>query len=152
MAQIDTRPGCKMPRCRNRAEKGGYCKDHKTEIKYKSREYDARRDQKKVKVYNSNRWKKTRLRVLEDRPLCTRCENLSIITPAVMVDHLVGFIDENDVHAWDHNYLFPLCSKCHGIVTAKEKRINFLQMPLIEAVFLKYEGIRSAITDTTIYI
>ncbi len=139
MAQIDTRPPCKSARCKNRAEKGGYCDDHKASRNARHSIYSKlKRDPKKTKVYGSQRWKKKSKRVLSERPLCTVHDAQNKIVAAVLVDHLVGFIDENDPHAWDDNYLFPLCTKCHAIVTAKERYINFLQMPYNEALFVKY--------------
>ena len=153
MAFIDDRPNCKDPRCRNRAEKGGYCDDHKTDRNERHKEYnDFKRDPAKVKVYNSQRWKKLRTRIIDSNPLCTRCEPNGKLTPANLVDHLVGFVDENDPHAWDPDYLFPLCTRCHAIVTAKERYTNFLKMPLVEAVFLKYDGAIPRDYDHTIRI
>ncbi len=55
-----------------------------------------------------------------------------------MVDHLFGFIDENDSNAWNEEVLFPLCNKCHSIVTALEKTINFIDYDLESAIFVKY--------------
>ncbi len=153
MAQIDTRPGCKDPRCRNRATKGGYCDDHKVDRNERHSIYSQfKRDPKKTNVYGSQRWKKKSKKTLSERPLCTRCKALNKIVPAVLVDHLVGFIDENDPHAWDDSYLYPLCTKCHAIVTAKERHTNFLSMPFLEAVFIKYDGAIPGIQDQTAYI
>ena len=145
MAFVDSRPPCKIPNCRKRAEKFGLCSEHKTQTE------KPNRDAKKTKVYNSYRWKQTRKRVMSKNPICVRCDALGFIRPAVLIDHLFGFKDENDVHAWEDPFLFPLCAKCHGVVTSKEKYINFLQMPLNEAVFLKYDG-HIQKTDNTIHI
>jgi hypothetical protein len=69
-----------------------------------------------------------------------------------MVDHLVGFKNKEDPHAWDENYLYPLCNLCHGVVTGKEKHVDFSKMPLEKAVFSKYDGADLKKEDPTIYI
>jgi len=139
MATIDRRSGCKFYGCKNRADFGGYCKDHKIESSVRHKDYNKfSRNKEKGKVYGSARWKKLRLRVLQLQPLCSRCLGLSRFNPADMVDHTVGFTDKDDPNAWDIKKLYPLCNKCHAIVTEKEKHINFLTMSLNEAVLLKY--------------
>jgi len=153
MAFVDNRSGCKSSGCRNRATSGGYCDDHKTEQPDRHAFYNkTKRDPEKVKVYNSHKWKKTRRRILEKYPLCVRCNALGKYRSAQMVDHLVGFKNERDPHAWDPDFLFPLCNQCRGIVTGKEKHVNFLDMSLNEAIYLKYDGADQKPPDDTIYI
>ena len=153
MATIDTRPGCRNPKCKNRAIKSGYCSDHQSHANDRHHEYNKfKRDPKKVAVYNSYKWKQTRRRILEKYPLCTRCQALGKYTGAQMVDHLVGFTDKEDPHAWDELYLYPLCNLCHGIVTGKEKHTNFLNMSLVKAIYLKYDGADPHPSDVSIYL
>ena len=141
MAFIDLRPGCKEPGCRSRAAKRGYCADHQIYVSAENKLYDDhKRDKEKTKVYNSSRWRKLRLRVLQEHPLCTRCHAKGLIKLAQMVDHLAGFKNKDDFRAWDEEYLYPLCNQCHAVVTAMEKHYNFSDMPLDEAVYLKYSG------------
>ena len=73
-------------------------------------------------------------------PICTKCDAEGKIVLANLTDHLFGFTGETDPNAWDENCLYPLCTNCHAAVTAMEKHINFLAMPLTKAVELKYSG------------
>ena len=141
MATIDTRPPCKQPNCRARAVKNGHCEQHQQQAAARHIDYNRHgRNKEKLKVYNTQRWKKLSKRMIALHPLCTRCEAMGRIRPAQMTDHLYGFIDDTDEHAWGEEFLYPLCNHCHAIVTALEKRVNFLGMELYKAVDLKYEG------------
>jgi len=145
MPTIDNRSPCKELNCRSRAVKSGLCDDHLKTSSILSDDrhkfYNAtKRDPLKGIVYRSHRWRKLSKRMIETYPLCTRCYAKGRIKGAQLTDHLVGFIDETDPHAWDESFLYPLCKKCHAIVTALEKHNNFLEMSLQSAVFLKYDG------------
>ena len=144
MATIDTRAPCKEMGCAARADLGGYCDAHassRTSSKERHKTYNKHfRNKEKLPVYASYRWKKLSKYVRSIHPLCTRCEAMKRYTVATLTDHLAGFQDENDFRAWDLEYLYPLCEDCHRVVTQLEKKIDFSDMPLEKAVFLKYQG------------
>jgi len=151
MPTLDLRKPCKELGCRSRAVTRGFCEDHQKHVSELNRLYDTtQRDKLKAKVYRSRRWQSKRLSILRENPLCTKCHAAGKVVLAQMVDHLKGFKDENDPLAWDSDYLYPLCNKCHAVVTAQEKRVDFLTMPLEEAVFSKYQAEVKA--DTEIYL
>ncbi len=151
MPTLDKRPPCKEIGCRERASHRGYCEAHQKNVGEIHKLYDnTQRNPDKAKVYRSRRWRNKRLKILRDTPLCTMCHSNGKVVLAQMVDHLVGFTDEDDPHAWDDDYLYPLCYRCHAIVTHLEKKIDFSQMPLKEAVFAKYRA--EIKKDQTVYL
>ena len=141
MAYIDKRNPCKMPGCPARAEKRGYCSKHQQHNALDAKEYNKyRRDEKKSKVYYSNRWRKLRKRVFGISPLCVSCLAKGNYVVGVIVDHLVPFTDENDPLAFDIDNLYPVCRRCHNIITPREKTFNFKDMTRAEAYKIKYGG------------
>ena len=92
----------------------------------------------KKALYNTARWKRLRLEVLRDRPLCVRCENAGIIVEAKHVDHCIGFKDKHDPLATDEDNLFPLCVECHSEVTVQEKMGKYNNLSIEECRAVKY--------------
>jgi len=68
--------------------------------------------------YHSTAWRKLRLSILQQAPLCVHCEQLGTITLAQMVDHVEPVRLGGDF--WDANNLQPLCNSCHAVKSAKE--------------------------------
>lgn len=79
-----------------------------------------RRDDKDVqRLYKLKPWRQLRRMVLSDEPLCRRCGEKGILTPAVEVDHI-------EPHRGDMGLFYsrancqPLCRPCHSAKTATE--------------------------------
>lgn len=62
-------------------------------------------------------WKKIRLAVLREEPLCRACQ-----APATCVDHIQPLKQGGDHSRWN---LQPLCASCHNSKTWHESRGNF---------------------------
>ena len=70
--------------------------------------------------YHSPAWRDVRMQALDrDHHLCQRCMSLGVVTPAVIVHHVVHLTPGN-VHdpriALDLSNLTCLCRDCHAIV------------------------------------
>ncbi|STF99000.1 putative endonuclease [Escherichia coli] len=74
-----TEPGC------NRRVKSGKCEEHRRAA---WRAEDARRGHRRARGY-SRQWDKYRAMYLSKNPLCVRCLEKGIYTPAVVVDHII---------------------------------------------------------------
>lgn len=72
----------------------------------------------KDKRYNSARWKRLRLLVLRDSPLCANCHANHRIEPAKVVDHIVRVRDGGEF--WDIDNLQTLCQRCHNSKSGRE--------------------------------
>ncbi len=83
-----------------------------------------------MRLYDTNRWRKLRLQLLRDNPLCVRCSNKGLTTSAECIDHCIP----HRVHDfWDINNLFSLCTKCHSEVTGMYDNFDcFLEYDSIE--------------------
>ena len=92
----------------------------------------------KKALYNSSRWKRLRLHILREHPLCVRCSNAGLTVSADHVDHCIGFTDKHDPLATDRDNLFPLCISCHSEVTIKEKAGAYNNMTIDECKAIKY--------------
>lgn len=73
------------------------------------------------KVYKDRRWEPLRKSVLDKQPLCVHCLKEGRTTLATDIDHILP-IREAPGLAFTLSNLQPLCSKCHGIKTAKETK------------------------------
>jgi len=56
-----------------------------------------------------------------------------------MTEHLYGFTDSNDHHAFGEDFLFTVCFKCHSELTRKEFKVNMREMSYEEAIHFKYK-------------
>lgn len=82
--------------------------------------------------YNCAPWRRLRLAILAEHPLCKHCEANGIITPATEVDHIKPinphqpYNTENGKHGepLDRNNLQTLCKTCHTTKTAKTRGIE----------------------------
>ena len=102
---------CSYPNCKELTSER-FCLTHKK--KYQQ-DYDKTRESSHRRGYDRN-WRKVRLMVLNEEPLCRECTKEGRITPATEVDH----IDGNARNLWREN-LQPLCKSCHSKKTAKEQ-------------------------------
>lgn len=65
--------------------------------------------------YNSTAWRKLRLQVLREYPICNNCKRL----PSTVADHITPVRLGGDF--WDINNLQGLCASCHNSKSAKER-------------------------------
>lgn len=65
-------------------------------------------------------WRRLRLQVLADEPLCRFCAAKGLTVAAVDVDHVQTIADRPDLRLVRSN-LRPLCSSCHSIRTQRHE-------------------------------
>lgn len=56
--------------------------------------------------------------VLAAEPLCRRCDEMGVVTPASMVDHITP-LNQGGARL-DRANLQPLCDPCHAVKTARD--------------------------------
>jgi 5-methylcytosine-specific restriction enzyme A len=71
-----------------------------------------------MEIYNSNRWRKLRLLVLNEEPLCRTCKSEGQVVAGAVVDHITPINEGGD--PYDRNNLQALCHKCHNSKSARE--------------------------------
>lgn len=86
--------------------------------KRKQQKNDNYYDSERRKIYNTERWRKLRRWKFINNPLCEKCLENGIVTPAEDVHHIVSFMSTDDpvqriFLAYDYNNLKCLCKKCH---------------------------------------
>lgn len=64
--------------------------------------------------YGLMRWKNRRKAQLIKHPLCKRCLDRSVVTPATVVDHVEPH--HGDWHKFEFGVLQSLCAPCHDSV------------------------------------
>lgn len=69
--------------------------------------------------YHTQQWKKIRLMVLANNPLCVYCESFGYYVSAKVVDHIIPISQGGNKTALDN--LQGLCTKCHNSKSGKEK-------------------------------
>lgn len=67
-----------------------------------------------------SKWKRIRLEVLAEEPLCRHCSRKDIVAMAQEVDHIVPLWEGGD--EYERSNLQPLCIECHKIKTAIEAK------------------------------
>ena len=72
-----------------------------------------------VRVAGS-RWKRIRLSVLSDEPLCRMCTAQGLVTLATEVDHIKPLWQ--GANEYDRDNLQPLCTYCHILKTSEEAK------------------------------
>ena len=72
------------------------------------------------KMYQSVRWKTRRRLILKQRPFCVECKKKNRLVFAEVIDHIIPH-KGNWTLFLDPDNLQPLCRKCHGIKSQKEK-------------------------------
>ena len=89
---------------------------------YKRSKPKAEREHKhKEPRYHTVAWRKLRLSILQDAPLCVHCEQVGTITLAQMVDHIEPV--RLGGNFWDVDNLQPLCNSCHAVKSGKESKV-----------------------------
>lgn len=75
------------------------------------------------RLYNSTRWRKVRRLFLLEQPLCVLCRLDGRLTPATVVDHMLGHDDPHWFERfWDERYWQALCAPCHSRKTTNERK------------------------------
>lgn len=110
-------PGCQQISDNPRCDKHPYEKPKRTNIKRPDFEYAADNSH----IYNSQRWRNLRNAHIIKEPLCAHCLRYEIITPAVVVDHVIEISDDPS-RAFDPTNLQSLCASCHQVKTLEEKK------------------------------
>lgn len=70
------------------------------------------------KIYNGRRWRNFRKQVLQDEPLCRKCNDKGLVVEAKVLDHIIRIEDGGAVYSKENTQ--PLCSKCHNSKSGKE--------------------------------
>lgn len=76
-------------------------------------------------VYNTSQWRKLRQAYISAHPLCERCLEDNIITPAVEVHHITPIstatseLQMKDL-GFNESNLMALCEKCHHELHKKQ--------------------------------
>ena len=93
------------------------CDTHSMDKQAARKQYDTNRPEWHD-MYNSDRWRKARVRYLRDHPLCVECEKRERLVPATVVDHM---IDHKGDYAlfWDQRNWQGLCVRDHNSKTAR---------------------------------
>lgn len=83
----------------------------------KQKDYSEKRKIRRS-IYDTKKWRDLRKAKLMQNPLCEKCFENGIITPAEDIHHIVSFVDITDnlrrlEIAYDFNNLQSLCKKCH---------------------------------------
>lgn len=77
-------------------------------------------------------WEKARAAFLSEHPLCRRCGDAGVTTPANVVDHITPHNGDPALF-WDRANWQPLCKRCHDVKTATEDggfgRIAYSALP-----------------------
>lgn len=92
---------CRYPGCPNLSD-GVYCEEHR---KLYARENAAARG------YDS-KWRAARAQYLKRHPLCVKCLEQGILTPATVVDHIIPHRGNVRLF-WDMGNWQALCKQCH---------------------------------------
>jgi 5-methylcytosine-specific restriction protein A len=91
---------------------------NKPKKKNRKEEKGNRYDAERRKIYNSERWRRLREWKFANDPLCERCRQKDIITPAEDIHHIISFMSTDDPYrrallAYDYENLMSLCKECH---------------------------------------
>jgi 5-methylcytosine-specific restriction endonuclease McrA len=73
------------------------------------------------RLRNTPHWRKLRKLKLVRNPLCEECQRHGAIVPATQVHHVVQLATRPDL-AYDTDNLAALCSMCHALESARERR------------------------------
>lgn len=95
----------------------GRCEIHSKDKQAARKQYDTNRPEWHD-MYNSDRWRKARIRYLRDHPLCVECEKQGRLVPASVVDHVRDHKGDIDLF-WDQRNWQGLCVKHHNSKTAR---------------------------------
>ena len=82
------------------------------------------KDANYIKLINTARWKRLRLKKLQEQPLCECCKSNDRITPATEVHHVVPVesvtaITQMEALMFDYSNLMSVCHECHKNIHAE---------------------------------
>ena len=82
------------------------------------------KDANYIKLINTARWKRLRLKKLQAQPLCEYCKSKNKITPATEVHHVtpvesVTTLEQMEILMFDYNNLMSMCPECHNEIHAE---------------------------------
>lgn len=82
------------------------------------------KDANYIKLINTARWKRLRLKKLQAQPLCECCQGKEKITPATEVHHVtpvetVTTIEQMETLMFEYSNLMSVCHECHKNIHAE---------------------------------
>ncbi len=82
------------------------------------------KDANYIKLINTARWKRVRLKKLQAQPLCECCQDKNKITPATEVHHVtpvetVTTIEQMKTLMFEYSNLMSVCHECHKNIHAE---------------------------------
>ena len=95
--------------------------------KKKYQKNDSQYDAARRKIYNSERWRRLRAWKFANNPLCEKCLENDITTPAEDIHHIISFMSTDDPFrrkelAYDYNNLQSLCKDHHQEIHNRKKK------------------------------
>jgi len=71
-----------------------------------------------IKLINTTRWRRLRIKKMREQPLCECCQSNDKITPASEIHHVtpvesVTTISQMETLMFDYNNLMSVCHECH---------------------------------------
>ena len=81
----------------------------------RSREY--------LKLYKTARWQRRRDMQLQLFPLCAKCAERGVVTPAEVAHHKIPH--KGDLKLFWFGELESLCTRCHDGITQQQERFGF---------------------------
>ncbi len=93
---------------------------------------DTERRRERHEIYDTQRWRTLRDCKFADQPICERCLERGIVTPADEIHHRVSFMSvpagsERIALAFDYDNLMSLCRACHQDIHREGGGQNFMQ-------------------------
>jgi 5-methylcytosine-specific restriction protein A len=110
--QFCTYPGCQALTDKSRCERHNFSESRRYYDKHNRPEYR--------KLYNTSLWKRLRIMVLKEQPLCKACKKQGRFIPATDVDHIKDHKGDASLF-FDYDNLQALCHECHSRKTAQTK-------------------------------
>ena len=112
MNQKPLRP-CNKIGC-NQLTRDRYCEAHTNEQAIQTKQYDRyARDEKTVRFYSSNAWKKLRAVIrVRDNGLCQACLKDKRLVAGTLVDHIIPIKQDWSLRLTESN-LQLICHSCH---------------------------------------
>ncbi len=86
-----------------------------------ARPRNSEQDRESKRFYNSQAWIRARRMHLLDSPLCVKCREEGLLTPATHVHHVIEVLADASQRLEDAN-LESLCTSHHSIIHASEPK------------------------------